>query len=504
MMVFPSVAVPLRGIIRHALLVVAAGLLLGADPRPAVQAVDRVLADRLQQAGRPMPPPADDAVFLRRISLDVCGILPTPAEVRSFIADAAIDKRERCIDRLLERPEAADRWAQRWGDLLRIKAEFPSNLWPKAVAGYHRWVRDAWRTAMPYDRFARDLLTASGSAFTVPPANFWRTGADRTPRRCAAEVLRVFHAVRLDACGADLAGIDAFAACFAQARVKPTGEWKEEVVWRDRDAVPAVAPGPLHGAPFALDPTIDPRRPAAGWIIDHPRFARALANRTWHALVGAGPSPVDDLAGPEAVPGLLDLLGRELSASGHDVRHLYRIILRSAAYQAVAKDDGAGDPLACTAYRLRRLDAEVLLDAINQATGSGERYVSMIPEPFTYLPADQRATALADGSISLPFLELFGRPARASGTDDERSRAPSALQAQHLLNSNHIQAKVARLKALPAGQAGVDELWLRFLSRRPDAAESAAAAAHRAAHADEAIADLAWTLINTLEFQLAH
>ncbi|MCK6487918.1 MAG: DUF1553 domain-containing protein, partial [Planctomycetes bacterium] len=262
------------------------------------------------------------------------------------------------------------------------------------------------------------------------------------------------------------------------------------------------------GAALAVAPGEDPRRACAAALIADPRCAQALANRAWRWLVGRPlAAPLDAWAAP-AEPALLAVLADDLRAHGLDPRRLWRVILRSRAYQAAASDDGAGDPLAATTYRLHLLDAEALLDAINAATGSGERYVSQIPEPFTVLPWDQRAVALADGSISLPFLELFGRPARASGLDDERTVPPSDLQAQHLLNANHIQGKLQGRWAdalLKLGDKAIDELWLRCLSRLPGDGERAAAAAHLAEHPGAGgFADLAWALLNTVEFRCAH
>jgi hypothetical protein len=240
-----------------------------------------------------------------------------------------------------------------------------------------------------------------------------------------------------------------------------------------------------------------------------------MANRVWAWTVGRGlVHEPDDLRpdNPPACPELLDLLARELAGSGFDLRHLYRLVLGSATYQldAAPTHANASDDSGLSHARVWRLDAEVLLDALNQVLATGERYQSPIPEPFTNLPSDQRALALADGSIDLPFLEIFGRPPRNTSCQSERSAQPSALQAQHLLNSGHVQRKLETSGALrqlvnqvqdPAQR--VEALYLRSLSRFPSEAERAAALAHLAGRpAAEGVADLAWALIKSKEFQL--
>lgn len=478
--------------------------------------LDRLVSGRWS-AAQVRPALSSDAVFVRRVYLDLIGVLPTAAEARAFIQDPdTAGKRGRLIDRLLERNEFADYWAMKWGDLLRIKAEFPVNLWPNAAQAYHRWVRASLAENKPYDVFARELLTASGSNFRVGPANFYRAIQNRKPEGVAAAVALTFMGTRTDAWPeARLAGLAGF---FAQIGYKPTSEWKEEHVFWDplgastvpgntapgRAAVTAIgttvdpvpagakaqpAPGTVRRAIFPdgtavdLPADRDPREVFADWLItpQNPWFTRNIANRVWAWLVGRGViHEPDDLRpdNPPSNPDLLAYLERELIAGRYDLRRLYRLILNSRTYQLSSLPHGAAAAGDFAAYPLRRLDAEVLIDAINQITGSTDLYTSPIPEPYTYIPENMPAVAIADGSITSPFLALFGRSARATGMENERDNKPVPAQWLHLLNSSHIQRKLEqgpKLKAIfdnPKGQAVIlEELYLTVLSRLPTPAE---------------------------------
>jgi hypothetical protein len=472
--------------------------------------LDKAVFARLESLGiRPVL--CSDAVFVRRAYLDVIGTLPTAGEVREFLEDPdAETKRSRLIDRLLERDEFADYWAMRWGDLLRIKAEFPVNLWPNAAQAYHRWVRASIAANKPYDQFARELLTSSGSNFRVGPVNFYRAVQNRTPDGIAGAVALTFLGTRTDRWPKErLAGMAVF---FSQVGYKPTREWKEEHVFWDplhlnaaagiaSDAAgkvvppkadasaPSLAPPQTavfpDGTKVQLSPNRDPREVFADWLIapKNPWFTRCIANRVWFWLLGRGiVHEPDDFRddNPPSNPELLACLEKELIAGRYDLKRLYRSILNSSTYQFSSvprfKDPKAEANFA--AYPLRRLDAEVLIDAINKVSGTTDLYTSPIPEPFTYIPQDVPAIAIADGSISSPFLTLFGRSARATGMANERINRPAAAQWLHTLNSSHIQRKIEqgpKFKALfDSGrkpEAIVEELYLTILSRRPTAEE---------------------------------
>jgi hypothetical protein len=485
--------------------------------------IDKLVFARL--AGLHLAPahPAADAVFARRVWLDVTGTLPTATEAQAFIQDARPDKRRALIDRLLARDECAEYLALKWSDVLRIKAEFPINLWPNAAQAYHRWVYDSIRNQEPCDQFARELLTARGSNFEDPPVNFYRAMQNRTPAGMAQAVALTFLGERAENWPSNqLARLAVF---FANVGYKSTGEWKEQIVYFDPAATNA---GALNGAArdavlpdgtaVHLAPNQDPRVVLADWLVKDPQFARNLANRAWYWLLGRGlvQEPDDFRAdNPPANPELLNYLAQELVTSGYDFKHVYRLILNSQTYQLapLAPD---GNPAAVTnfaCYPLRRLDAEVLVDAIDQVTGASEKYSSPIPEPYTFVPDNLRSIALPDGSISSSFLELFGRPPRDTGLEAERNDRISAAQKLCLLNSTLMQRKIEQSRMIEyqtsPGRLPADiatGMYLGILSRYPTAAEIKTAQDYFASGIGrrQAAVDLAWALINSTEFLYRH
>jgi hypothetical protein len=491
--------------------------------------IDELVFAKLKQLGIEPAHPCSDAVFLRRVYLDTLGTLPTVAEAREFLDDKSPDKRDKLIDALLERPEFADFWAMKWSDLLRVKAEFPINLWPNAAQAYHHWIRQSIKTNLPYDQFVRALLTSSGSNFRVPQVNFYRALQSKDPKGIARAVALTFMGTRAEKWPEErLAGMSAF---FLKVGYKPTGEWKEEIVIFDphkTDPPPkpegAAKPGPKKAAekkagekkpkPVALpDPVFpdgtpaeiawdkDPRVVFADWLITpkNPWFTRHIVNRVWYWLEGRGiVHEPDDIRpdNPASNPELLNWLAEELVKSKYDLKHIYRLILKSSTYQlsAIPRSKHPQAAVHFAAYAVRRLEAEVIIDALNQITGTTESYSSIIPEPYTFIPVTRRAIALPDGSITSSFLELFGRPPRDSGMESERNNRITAGQRLHLLNSSHIRNKLRDGPALKKLQEGniAENLYLAILSRYPGEGEKG--------RGDQ----LAWTLINTTEFLFRH
>lgn len=506
-----------------------------------------------------------DAVFVRRAFMDVIGTLPTAAEARAFIDDTKPDKRRALIETLLQRDEFAVYWAMRWSDLLRIKAEFPINLWPNAAQAYHRWVMTAIEDDMPYDQFARELLTSSGSNFRVGPVNFYRAMQNREPEGIASTVALTFMGVRTDAWKPEkLAGMARF---FTQVGYKPTSEWKEEHVFWDpmgtHTLAGNIAPGkasieeigkpaaPAQGVATTDAPVLpatgeavfpdgkkiklpedrDPREVFADWLITpkNPWFTRSIANRVWSWFIGRGiiHAP-DDIRekNPPSNPELLAYLESELVKSKYDLKHLYRLILNSNTYQSssLLGDTKPEAQAQFARYPLRRLEAELIIDAINKITGTTELYTSAIPEPFTYIPQGEPAVSIGDGSITSPFLALFGRSARATGMEDERSNKFIAPQWLHLLNSTQIQKKLETgpglrdiIGAKRGPQHTLEELYLTILSRLPTAAEVELALSYgepkqglnkagkpRIGKRTEEWNDIAWALLNSSEFLFRH
>ena len=494
-----------------------------------------------------------DAVFLRRVYLDVTGTLPTAAEARAFLDERDTrNKRQRLVDRLLERSEYADYWAMKWSDVLRIKAEIPVNLWPNAAQAYHRWVRASLLENKPYDQFVREMLTSHGSNFRVGPVNFYRAVQDKTPEVIAATVALTFMGARVDNWPEDR--LSKMAVFFSEIGYKPTSEWKEEIVFWDPlqlrtvagNAVPgrdtpgtllpqasgdqiASLPSPRRepligifpdGTSVEIPPDRDPREVFADWLItpENPWFTRAIVNRVWAWLLGRGIiEEPDDLRddNPPINPELLAYLEREFIDSGYDLKALYRLILTSTTYQFSATPRHPSPealPNFATAIP-RRLDAEVLIDAINRITGTTDLYTSAIPEPYTYIPRDMPAVALADGSVTSQFLALFGRSARATGMANERSNKPVPSQWLHTLNSRHIHDKIVRgprmrrlLESKRPLKETAEEMYLTILSRRPTPDEMRTLAAHvqNADSRRDAAIDIVWALINTTEFLYRH
>jgi hypothetical protein len=312
--------------------------------------------------------------------------------------------------------------------------------------------------------------------------------------------------------------------CFRYIGYKSTGEWKEEIVFFDPNLLP---PGGRAAAIFP-DKTVahltadrDPRAVFADWLIrpENPWFTRAIANRAWYWLVGRGIVHEPDDIRPDNPPSnlqLLVVLERELAAARYDLKKLFRLILNSQVYQlsSVSEDVSPRAAANFASYPWRRLDAEVLIDALNQISGTHEKYSSAIPEPFTFIPERSRAIALPDGSITSSFLEAFGRPARDTGLESERNSNVTANQRLLLLNSSLVRRKLEQgpklqplLRTRNRPVETVDTLYLTFLSRFPSAEERALVTAHlasRGADSYGALVDVAWALLNSTEFLHRH
>ncbi len=484
-------------------------------------AIDAAVFARLAELGIEPAHGCTDAVFVRRVFLDAIGTLPTAAETREFLADKRANKRALLVDRLLAREDYADYWAMKWSDLLRVKAEFPVNLWPNAAQAYHRWITAALRENKPYDAFARELLTGNGSNFRVGPVNFYRATGNKEPASLARAVALTFMGERAEKWPAErLAG---FAQFFTRVGYKATGGWKEEIVFFEPDQAAAPgAPAPRwpDGTAATLVPGEDPREAVAAWLCSarNPWFARAMANRVWSWLLGRGVvhEPDDFRAdNPPANPALLAVLEREFVAAKFDVKALMRLIFNSQTYQlsSLARSARPEAEANFAFYAPRRLDAEVLIDALNQISGTTEKYSSAIPEPYTFVPDDQRAIALPDGSITSAFLENFGRPARDTGLESERNNRFTAAQRLALLNSTLVQRKIEqgpKLQAiyrarLPARDL-VETLYLTILSRPPTAEERTLVLGRmsQGPEARTSAVDLVWALLNSAEFLHRH
>ncbi|MGD0389627.1 MAG: DUF1553 domain-containing protein [Tepidisphaeraceae bacterium] len=450
-----------------------------------INRIDPFVVARWRKSGITPAANCSDAVFLRRAYLGVIGTLPTSTEAREFILDDDPDKRRKLIDRLLDRPEFADYWAMKWGDVLRVKAEFPIILWPNAAQAYTHWIVQSVRDNKPLDQFARELLTASGSNFRVPPSNFYRAVQSKTGREIAQAVALTFLGTRADKWPQQR--LDGMAEFFSQVGYKSTGEWKEEIVFFDQARA---ATRPSHavfpdGTEVDVPGDRDPRQVFADWLLSsgHEWFARAMANRIWFWLMGRGIiQEPDDIRpdNPPSNPELLAYLQEQLVANHYDAKRLFRLILNSQTYQlsCIPADRRPAAEAQFASYPIRRLGAEVFIDALCQITGSSEDYSTETPEPFTFIPTGTRAIALPDGSISSAFLDLFGRPPRDTGMESERNIRATPDQRLHLLNSNHIRRKLEQSKWLQSvpmdnglSPAAITEVYLTILSRYPTGQE---------------------------------
>jgi len=482
--------------------------------------IDTLVVAELHKRGIEPANLCSDEIFVRRLYLDLNGTLPEPKQVRTFLNDKNPDKRAVLIDTLLKRKEFADYWSLKWCDILRVKAEFPINLWPNAVQAYHRWIHDAIKENMPYNQFARELLTSSGSNFRVPQVNFYRAIQGRQPGAITRAVALTFMGVRIDKWPKQRsAGMESL---FSRVAYKNTAEWKEEIVYPNpepADPFEAVLP---DGVTVRVGPGRDPRKVFADWLItpENPWFAKNIVNRIWAWLFGRGiiHEPDDIRAdNPPVYPQVLDYLEKELVRADFNLRHIYRLILNSRTYQqsSIPQSTHTDAVTLFACYPLRQLDAEVLIDALSWFSGIRESYSSPIPEPFTFIPEENRSIELADGSITSQFLEMFGRPPRDTGLESERSNQPTDAQRLHFLNSTHIKNTIERSwrlrrlvrTAKDNNRLLAENIYLHILSRYPTQDELSAVEEYFQAdgiNKRQAADDLVWALINTKEFLCRH
>jgi hypothetical protein len=481
--------------------------------------IDRLVKAELEARGIEAAKPCTDDIFLRRAYLDVTGTLPSIEAYWDYRKVKPAKRRVELVEALLMTEAYVDYWTLKWSDLLRIKAEFPINLWPNGVQAYHRWVKASIAQGMPFDEFARHLLTSSGSNFRVPAVNFYRAMEGQEPESIAAAVSLTLMGVRFDTWTeeqqADLAHI------FSRVAFKKTDEWKEEIVYLDPEQY-----GPMDitfpdGSSATLPAGKDPREAFADWLIqpDNPWFCRSIVNRSWSWLMGRGIIHEPDDIRPDnpcVNPALLAYLESAFVESGYDIKHIFRLILNSRTYQqsAIPASDHPEAESLFAHYNVRRLDAEVLIDALRIFGGPGELYQSPVPEPFTFVPEYHKTVELSDGSITSQFLEKFGRPGRDTGLESERNNDFSVDQSMYLLNSSAVQRRIKtswRVKTfVNQGKKHPDKavtaLYRNILTRTPTDAEMATALAYLDSGTNKraAVEDLCWALINSKEFLYRH
>ena len=513
------------------------------DAAPRANVVDERSLEQLRRLRLPPSPPCDDATFIRRASLDTIGRLPTPEEVRAFLADTSPGRRERLVDLLLARPEFVDYWTYKWCDVLLVTG---AKLRPEAVNAYYTWIRDRVAARQPWDALVRDLVTASGSSLENGATNFYAVHQD--PESMAENVAQAFLGLSINCAKCHNHPLEkwtndqyySFANCFSRVRAKgwggdarsgdggrtlyvePQGDLLQPRTGRPQPPAPLDAP-PLDPA----DPT-DRRLALAAWLTspENPYFTRAIVNRVWANFFGIGlVEPVDDLraSNPAANEPLLAALCDHVVAHGYDLRQLMRLILLSETYRRSSTplpENRADRRWFARAYP-QRLMAEVLADAIADVTGVRDAYTEVIlndgsTEKVGPYAADARAIQLRDPLVKNAFLKTFGRNTREITCECERSNQPSLVQVLHLANGSTLNDKLAatnghltRLLATgPTPTAIVDDAWLRCLSRLPTDAERTPLeellAATPAEQRREAVEDLYWSLLTSREFLFRH
>lgn len=509
---------------------------------PRYNYIDDDILHHLEVLHIPPSPPASDAEFIRRAYLDAAGILPSPAEVEQFLKDPAPDKRDRLIDVLMKRPEFVDYWAYKWSDLLLVSSNHLSN---EEMWSYYDWIRDSVATNKPWNKFVYQIVTATGNTVENGAANYWVVHRD--PLDTTENMAQAFLGITITCAHChnhplakwtqkDYYGM---ANLFARVRLKtyssstsrpgvgmilndvtvysaPTGEFTDD---RFMTVLP---PKPLDASALPESTPGDTRVYFAKWLTSsqNPFFARNIVNRIWRNFMGRGlVEPVEDLrdTNPATNDKLLNDMVKDFVEHNFDINYLIRTIMQSATYQASSTPlkENADDDKFGSHYVIKRLPAEVLLDAYSEVT--------KVPEKFEGYPIGTRALQLPDSAVDSYFLSAFGRPVRAQTRESERTSVPTVTQALHIFNGETLNNK---LRA-PSSAVGmllklgftddqiVDYLYLASFSRPPrDKEKVALVAALRSAEeqngqsADEtrraALNDLAWAMLTSEEFMFNH
>ena len=428
--------------------------------------VDRFTKKKWEQLGVVPSDLASDEQFLRRVSLDLTGTLPTPARIKSYMENKDPQKRDKLIDALLESPEYSYLFANKWADILRVKRRNQ----PDRAAGtfaFHTWIREAIAKDMPYDQFVRQILAATGDESQSPTAVWYKELTE--PQQFVDDTAQLFLGLRL--------------AC-AQCHHHPFEKWSQDDYWglaaffgrvgRKEQAIMAgqndqnkrlivftkfdgsvinkrtqkiAQITPLGGEPMEVPQDEDPRQKLVDWMASpgNPFFARAVANRYWAHFFGRGiVDPIDDMrvTNPPSNPELLDALAKDLVDAKFSLKHLVKTIVRSRTYQlsSVPNEFNKHDKQAFARFYPRRMSAEVLFDAVNQVTNAKANFGGLPSDKY----APNRAIMLPDESFPSYFLDVFGRPQRISACECERVSDANLAQALQMLNSQEIQDKLTR------------------------------------------------------------
>jgi hypothetical protein len=502
-------------------LVLPAGLEYVPPQEPPANYVDELVGAKLRKLRILPSGTASDAVFLRRVTLDITGRLPTEEEYHAFLGDKDPARRSKLVDRLLERKEFAEIWAMKWAELLMIKST--NQVSYKSAFLYANWLTERISKGEPLDQMVRELLSARGGTFDNPATNFYQVETDTL--KTSENVAQVFLGLRIQCAQCHNHPFDrwtmndyySFAAFFAQIGRKQGEDYRETVVFNRADGnVTHPVSGRVMEPQFLGGPPADckgrdRREVLAEWLTapDNPYFAPSVANRVWAHFFGIGIcEPVDDIrvSNPPSNPELMEALGKKLVEYKYDFRKLVRDICASRTYQRTTQPNAtnADDQRNFAHGRVRRIQAEMLLDCISQVTDTKDK--------FRGLPLGARAVQIADGETSNYFLTTFGRSPRESVCTCDVKTDPTLSQALHLLNGDTVGEKIrsggAVKKLLDAGKSTEDvirTLYVRCLSREPEFEElQRVAKLVDNDKKEQALEDVFWALLNSREFLFNH
>jgi hypothetical protein len=501
---------------------------------PRLNPIDEKNLAKLESLGIPPSPDAGDAAFIRRASLDATGTLPAATEAHTFIKDQDPSKRTKLVERLLDSREFVDFWTYKWSDLLLVSS---GKLTPQAMWSFHRFIRRSVEENQPWDRFARALITAKGSGLSNGAVNFF--ALHRDPIELAENTSMAFLGLSLTCARCHNHPMEkwtqdqyyGFANLFSRVRLKDGDAPGEVIVMAAPDGEilhprkgVAMAPQPLDAEAISLDHQGDRRQVLADWITrpDNPYFAKAIVNRVWANFFGRGLiHPEDDLrvTNPPSDEDLMSWLVVDFIAHGYDIKHLIRTIMNSATYarSSVPVPGNETDTRYLSHYPVKRLSAEVLLDAVSQVTEA--------PTSFASYPPGWRSLQLPDNKVENAFLDGFGRPARVSTCSCERSSEPSMSQALHLANGATVNEKLRSDSGIVAREVAgaknddevLDRLFLAALSRQPttternrigtllkEAAKSSPDPKAQLITRRQALEDVYWAVLTCNEFLFNH
>ena len=491
---------------------------------PANNYVDNHVHNKLHKLRMTPSELCSDEVFVRRLYLDITGLLPTVEESAAFLADTSADKRSKLIDQLLERKEFTELWVMKFAELLQIQTDDNQGMSYKATLLYFNWLKDRIANNVPMDQIVKDLLTSKGGTFKNPATNYYQVERDNL--KITENVAQVFMGMRLQCAQCHNHPFDrwtqdeyySFASFFSQVGRKRAADPRENIIYNRRSGE---INHPVHKKPmppkFLGDDTpeiprnADRREVLAEWLASpkNPFFARNLANLVWAHFFGQGIiEPVDDVrvSNPPSNPELLDELSSKFTEYNYDFKKLVRDVCNSRIYQLSTKTNASNesDTRNFARSHLRRLRAEVMLDVISQATSTKNK--------FQGLPLGAKAIQIADGRVSNYFLTTFGRAKRETVCSCEVVMEPSLSQALHLLNGDTTNNRIKQGKvvdtSLKEGKKPdqiIDELYLRCYSRKPREAEKAnLLASLDMSNPREGLEDVFWALLNSKEFIFNH